>query len=152
LHRNGSCCPKCCGKNKTTQYFINESVKIHGNTFDYKLVNYVLSKNKVKIICKTHGIFLQTPSDHLSGNGCAKCSGRNKTTEDFINESIKIHGKKYDYSKTIYNSCIEKVIIICKKHGEFLQTPDKNLQGHGCSKCYSKYSKSQITWLNFISK
>jgi hypothetical protein len=28
---------------------------------------------KVKIICKEHGIFEQTPHDHLTAHGCKKC-------------------------------------------------------------------------------
>lgn len=60
---------------------------------------------------------------------------RNRTTEDFINESKQIHGNLYDYSKSIYVKRKEKVIIKCKKHGEFLQTPDSHLLGRGCDKC-----------------
>ena len=72
-------------------------------------------------------------------------------TEIFVEKAIKIHGDKYDYSKVEYKNTREKVIIICKKHGEFLQTPSKHLSGHNCSKCNGCHSKIQINWLNFIS-
>ena len=29
----------------------------------------------------------------------------------------------------------EKVIITCKEHGDFLQSPNGHLNGHGCYKC-----------------
>lgn len=58
------------------------------------------------------------------------------TTETFIKKARKIHGDTYDYSKTTYNgNNITKVKIICKKHGEFWQTPAQHFNGHGCPKC-----------------
>jgi 5S rRNA maturation endonuclease (ribonuclease M5) len=68
---------------------------------------------------------------------------RKKTTQEFINEAINIHGNKYDYSKVEYINSKLKVIIICKvdDHGEFLQDPNHHLfQKRGCPKC-TKYGK-----------
>ena len=45
-----------------------------------------------------------------------------------------------------------KYVLFAKQHGEFIQTPNDHLSGCGCPKCYNKYSKSQIEWLNFVSK
>lgn len=56
-------------------------------------------------------------------------------TKIVINKFIDAHGDKYDYSKFIYNGIFEKGIIICPKHGEFLQTPNSHLMGCGCPKC-----------------
>jgi len=63
------------------------------------------------------------------------------TTEDFIKRAKKVHGEKYDYSKVECTGNRTKVIIICKKHGEFLQSPHDHLRGSGCSKCSEKKSK-----------
>ena len=60
---------------------------------------------------------------------------KRKTTKKFIEEAKKVHGDKYDYSKTEYINAKSKVCIICPSHGEFWQSPDKHLIGHGCSKC-----------------
>ena len=65
-------------------------------------------------------------------------SNSRKTTEQFIEKAIEKHGDKYDYSKVDYKGCFIKIIIICKKHGEFLQTPDGHIQGAGCSLCINK--------------
>ena len=43
------------------------------------------------------------------------------TKDDFIRESIKIHGDRYDYSLVKYVKSSEKVVIICRKHGSFDQ-------------------------------
>jgi membrane carboxypeptidase/penicillin-binding protein len=48
---------------------------------------------------------------------------------------MKIHGDKYDYSKVNYIKNKSKIIIICKRHGEFKQTPNSHLSGMGCFKC-----------------
>jgi Zn ribbon nucleic-acid-binding protein len=69
--------------------------------------------------------------------------------ETFIAKSHKIHGYKYDYSKVNYTNCKEKVCIICHEHGEFWQTPDSHIQGHGCPKCNKSY---KLDTKNFIKK
>ena len=51
---------------------------VHGDKYDYSLVEYVNSKSKIKIICKEHGIFEQIPNSHLNGNGCKKCGYKNQ--------------------------------------------------------------------------
>ena len=60
------------------------------------------------------------------------------TTEEFILKAREVHGDKYDYSKVEYVGQKAKVCIICKEHGEFLQTPHDHLSGHGCIKCHHK--------------
>ena len=58
------------------------------------------------------------------------------TTEEFIKKSVNVHGKKYDYSKFIYNGVGVKGIIICPKHGEFNQLAyDHFYNKSGCPKC-----------------
>lgn len=50
---------------------------VWGNRFDYNLITeeiYVNTTTKVPIICKKHGVFLQTPHDHLLYCGCKSCS------------------------------------------------------------------------------
>jgi hypothetical protein len=57
------------------------------------------------------------------------------TTEEFIRRSIKSHGYKYDYSKSIYTSAHGKVEVICPKHGSFWQGATSHFKGHGCPAC-----------------
>ena len=141
-HLDGHGCSKCRSdklrsNGKTTEQFIEEAKKIHGERYDYSLVNYVNNKTKVKIICREHGVFEQFPTDHLKGYNCPKCKkSRKKTTEQFIEESKLIHGEKYDYSLVDYINGKTKVKIICKKCGKvFEQKPENHLDGCGCVYC-----------------
>lgn len=98
-HLQGKGCIKCAGiENLTTEDFIEKARKIHGDKYNYSKVNYVNNHTKVCIICPEHGEFWQKPNAHLNGNGCPKCCGRNKTTEEFIKEAKNKYGDKYDLS------------------------------------------------------
>lgn len=57
------------------------------------------------------------------------------TTELFIERATEVHGKRYDYSKSIYTKALSKLIITCLKHGDFEQTAAKHWTGRGCPKC-----------------
>jgi len=57
------------------------------------------------------------------------------TTEEFIKKSKKVHGNKYDYSKSSYVNARTKLIIICRIHGEFFQNPRHHIIGSGCPIC-----------------
>ena len=52
-----------------TEYFISKARELHGDKYDYSLVEYKNKNTKVKII-SPNGIFEQSPNNHLGGNGC----------------------------------------------------------------------------------
>ena len=149
LHLTGSGCAKCGHatsallQRTNKEEFIKKATKKHGNKYDYSKVEYINCKEKVIIICKEHGEFLQSPDNHLYG-GCTICAfksisdSKRKPMNEFIESAIKIHGDMYDYSKVVYIRSIEKIIIICKEHGEFLQEANSHLAGHKCKKCAFK--------------
>lgn len=127
-----------------TSLFIERAKIIHGNKYDYSLTIYVKAKIKVKIICKIHGIFEQTPNNHVLGKyGCNQCSYLSSTKE-FIEKSIKIHGNKYNYSKVEYKNNKTHIKIICPKHGEFIQEPRSHLSGYGCATCKESLGELKI--------
>ena len=64
-------------------------------------------------------------------------------TLNFIKKAINIHNNFYDYSKVVYKNAKDKVIIICKIHGEFYQTPNTHLSKSGCPICSSRKPKKQ---------
>ena len=156
-------CPQCrvrtisLKNSSTTKEFISKASKIHGNKYDYSKVNYVKNRTRVIIICKTcKREFLQQPNGHLSGYGCMSCGfnisglkGRS-TTEAFIEEAIRVHGDKYDYSKVNYIKSDEKVVIICKKCDvEFIQTPNNHLKGNKCPRCSKLISTPEQEFLKY---
>lgn len=144
--------PKILGNTR----FIEKSIKIHGDKYNYIMVKYEKSNIKVTIICPIHGIFEQYPYSHLRGKGCEKCGKLNATNKltsniiDFIDKSIKVHGDVYDYSLVNYKNSQTKVSLICDKHGVYEQLPYDHLCGHGCNKCTSSISKAEFEINNFI--
>lgn len=144
-HLSGHGCHFCAGVQLlSTKDFLRRAIEIQGNKYDYSLSVYKKNSEKVIIICKKHGEFRQSPNAHLMGQGCPACGvekysiGLRQSEKQFIFNAISVHGKKYDYSKVNYNNAKEKVIIMCKFHGEFKQTPDNHLRGRGCPHCIYK--------------
>ena len=128
----GQNCPKCMGFKKTNDDIINQFNLTHGDKYDYTSVNYEKSNKKITITCKEHGEFTQTPKDHLRGNGCPKCSGRNVSNVEIINELKSFHNNRYKYN---FINKKKKITITCEEHGEFYQSYNTHKKGHGCPKC-----------------
>ena len=152
-HLCGCGCPKCAGKGKNKEYFLEKAKEIHGDKYDYSKVEYVNWNTKVCIICPNHGEFWQSPEKHISQkHQCPKCSNRVKLTNDeFIDRAKQVHGDKYNYSKVKYINCDTKVCIICPKHGEFWMTPNAHLsQKQNCPKCNNHISKWELEINDYI--
>lgn len=135
----------------TTNEFISKAKKIHGHRYKYHRSEYKSAKTKIIVICDKHGEFEQMPYHHLEGSGCSKCQRetqsfrQRKGLNDFSNQAEYVHGGIYDYSKSIYISSNSKIIIICKVHGEFKQSPNSHLAGHGCPMCAIKLRKKRFS-------
>lgn len=102
-HLSGCGCPKCGKKaagnaTRSNSKEFREKAKItHGELYDYSLVDYISSKDKVLIICHLHGSFLQTPSAHLRGSGCPTC--RSSRGEKEISIILKSYQIPYESEK-----------------------------------------------------
>jgi hypothetical protein len=102
IHLRGSGCLKCSQINqkKDINTFIKESKKIHGDKYDYSLVNYVNNETKIKLVCPIHGKFEQTPNNHLSkGHNCLKCSSTDSKIEKSLKEFLTTNN-----IQSIYNN------------------------------------------------
>jgi len=108
---------------KTTQEeFVQKSLKLHDNKYDYSEVKYKNTYTKIKVICRVHGEFFQTPFVHLRGHGCNKCAHR-LSKEDLTNLIKKINENYVllDYSEykdensriTILN--VENKVVLSRK-------------------------------------
>jgi hypothetical protein len=124
--------------------FVEKARLVHaGKGYDYSKAVYIDPKAKVKIICPLHGDFEQIAHIHLKGHGCQKCgiaqsrvNKIEKSRSRFFTKAKLAHPDQgYDYSKSVYLGATTKLTITCLIHGDFKQTPDKHLQGHGCQKC-----------------
>lgn len=121
---------------RTTEQFVEEAKKIHGDKYDYSVSEYINNHTKIKIRCPEHGIFEQISTCHINRHqGCPYCSHPSRDTKSFIKTAKQKHGDLYDYSKVDYKNSSTKVCIICQKHGEFWQTPNDHLDGCGCPNC-----------------
>ena len=159
IHLQGKGCPKCgreriaASSSKSSEQFLQDAKKVHGNKYDYSKAKYVDWQTKVVIICPVHGEFTQFPSSHLQGNGCPKC-GKDRTSlrltnESFIKKAKTVHGNRYDYSKVEYVGNKDKVCIICREHGEFWQEARMHLSGCGCPICAGR---KKMRTSDFIKK
>lgn len=72
------------------------------------------------------------------------------TTKEFIENSKKVHGDKYDYSLSNYIDAHKKIKIICKEHGIFEQPSNSHISAKsGCPYCSKTF---QLTTEVFIEK
>ena len=133
----------------TKDEFVSRAKINHGDKYDYSMVTYTSSTDKVQIICPEHGVFEQEPSNHIRGKGCNLCAIQQRTKaltcskDDFIYKAKLSHGDKYDYSNVLYVNSQTKVNILCPKHGEFEQLPYDHISKHGCTKCTTSISSDE---------
>ncbi len=131
-HLSGAGCKKCAdvAQSLTKEEFIEKANNIHGNRYDYSLVDYKNNRIKITIICNIHGEFKQKPDNHIckhNKNGCPFCFNK---TEYKIYKFLKynfscdtniIHQFKTDFCKNKrklpYDFCLEKFKIIIELDG-----------------------------------
>lgn len=163
-HLRGQGCKPCSMKQFadkqrfTKEDFIARSIEVHGNKYNYSLVDYINKETKVKIICHIHGVFEQKPANHWR-YGCNQCGYDNSRrkqslTFDTVKERADfIHNNKYDYSLTSFDNIREKVKIICPIHGVFEQKLENHIsRGDGCPKCASHISRQEIELQEWLSQ
>ena len=126
----------------------------HDNFYNYSNSVYQNSSIPVIILCPIHGAFTQRVDSHLRGRGCQTCmrdkisKARSLTTDEFIIRAKKKFNDKFDYSQTEYLGTKTNVIIICKIHGAFNQTPETHLAGYTCCpQCSGTLIKNNDTFI-----
>ena len=151
-------CPKCdreeraAAATKTTETYIKEAQKVHGDRYDYSQTEYKHSLQDVVILCKEHGPFQQTANNHLTGSGCRRCNlvgphtihsspAKSHSTASFIQQAKSIHKDTYGYGKVEYINSTSVVTVTCRIHGDFLIKPISHIHGKaGCVKCGNEAS------------
>ena len=113
-HMRGYGCKNCANESlkKTKKEFIKIANLKFKNKYDYSKVKYKNNYTKIKINCYEHGVFEQTPKNHIKSKGCIKCRLlKNKKSpiiknkkNDFIIKASSFHNNEYDYSWCFYNS------------------------------------------------
>lgn len=150
-HKSGKGCPHCALKKrvKLRTLSLEDTIKsfheAHGKSrYDYSKVKYKHSKSHVEIKCNVCGkTFFQSPGDHKQGKGCPYCKrdtigdSKRKSQEEVVKNFRKVHGMRYIYDFVKYEKSCKDVLIICREHGVFKQTPNTHLNGSGCPVCAS---------------
>jgi len=147
-------CPQCAreshGKTHLLSHdqFVKKARKIHGRKYSYP-ERYKASLQQLGIQCRKHGVFKQTPNNHLNGHGCRFCQAEDSAErvrlshDEFVARARKIHGKRFEYPEK-YHASIQPIVIVCTKHGRFKQTPNTHLGGAGCPKCMESLGERRI--------
>lgn len=100
-HLSGLGCKKCGYKitadstKISLSEFIERAVSVHNNAYDYSLVRYDTTKDKIKIRCNKHGVFEQECDSHLQGHGCPACGSQMSKGEDEICNLLDSLGVNY---------------------------------------------------------
>jgi len=147
----GHGCPYCAGTyGKTTEQFIDEmSVK---NPNVKILGKYRNSKSKIETLClKCDYTWTPTPNTLLKGEGCPKCSGlMRKTQEEFVQEMAEKHPTITVIGEYVNNRV--KVKCFCNNcNTYFYNSPHTMLSNeNGCSNCAttSRGENRIKEWLN----
>lgn len=146
-------CPYCAGHmRKTNEQFIKDAREVHGDKYDYSKVNYINNRTDIIVTCPTHGDFNVKPDNHLAGNGCPKCAGKHRTTEELLQLLKDSRGDRYDYSLASMETMDDHycIPIICGKHGIFRQNYRMHLNGANCPVCSNGISKEEFFLFEFI--
>lgn len=137
-----------------TQSFIEKALKIESHKdekgnhkFSYDKTVVKDSVSRVIITCLKHGDIEVFTQSHLQGSKCLKCfredqeQKRKNGVIEFLEKvyALPIHKDengehKYTYEKMVYQGSKPRIIITCKRHGDFEQTPLDHLK-EGCPSC-----------------
>lgn len=93
--KSGIRCANCSriSKTLTKEQFIEAANKVHNGLYSYDNFDYTNARTKSWITCKIHGVFGQTPKDHLTKKaGCPKC--KNSKGETFLDSFLTNEGYK----------------------------------------------------------
>jgi len=138
-HISGKGCKKCQYEKLSNEFsisneeFIAKSVKVHGDKYDYSLIDYNNRSSEIDIICVTHGEFKQRPVNHLNGSGCKLCEAPNlssrkeKLKNKFVDDIVILSEESNNFFK-----------FRCHIHGEFIKKFDNVINSKfGCNECAS---------------
>jgi len=94
----------------TSEEFIKKSKEIHGDKYDYSLVDFKNVRSKIKLIYD-NVIYEQFAYAHLQGKSPDKAPFK-ITNENFIKKSIELFGNIFDYSLVECDGMKSKVKLI----------------------------------------
>ena len=140
-HLRGSGCPECGNAAKGTKAqlgvseFLKRANEVHNGLYEYVGLYKGMHVNTT-IECAVHGLFKQTPSNHLKGAGCPRCVSHVSKAEDAIYNWIKEFAPDAVQSDRTQIKPLELDIWIPSKniaieyHGLYWHTDDRRSDAH----------------------
>lgn len=129
--------------------FLAKAKETHNGKYTYSNFVYVNNTTKGYITCPIHGDFLQTPKNHMNGQGCPICGKeyakncRKNNFENFLTtakERFK-NNFSYPYIEEEYENSHSKITIRCNTCGNtFVKIACDHITSPngGCNVCYKK--------------
>lgn len=144
-------------RKKREKAFIEKAMEVQHGKYSYDHFVFVNTHTKGLITCPIHGDFLQTPKNHLQGQGCPICGKEyaqqwsKNNYSHFLKRAEEKFGKNFSYPniEKEYENNHSKITIKCntcghiftKRAGDHLNSPNG-----GCSVCYKKSFEKYYTY------
>ena len=146
------------GPIQTIDQLITKAKAIHGDRYDYSLVEHSVTSKKVTIVCKDHGKFEQNWNAHVHAKrGCWQCGivkrqlSKRKGRQYWVDLANSIHNSMFDYSKCKLDTIHEKVELSCNKHGIFTVDMVSHVYDKSaCPVCNKYTSKAELEVFEFV--
>ena len=158
-HLSGCGCPKCKGGVRHSgDIFILNARKIHGDKYEYYAEEYVNAQTKIRIGCKIHGDFYQTPTAHLRGEGCPMC--KNSILENRVQRMLENNGLYFERNVYIglgkqtidFYIPQKKLYIECQGEQHYIPTKfSSSVSDEECEKLLETRKQLDVDKFNKIS-
>lgn len=156
-HLSGNGCKECFleGNKLTTEEFIENARRVHGDTYDYSKVNYLGNKVEVEIVCPRHGSFWQKPNSHVSSkNGCRLCyeSKGEKAVEVVLKKYGIEHIREYRIPpyRYRYDFYLPEFNVFIEFHGHQHYQPVGLFGGDEAHQLVKKNDKMKVRLVNRV--
>lgn len=128
---------------------INKAKQVHGDLYDYSLVEYKNVNHNITIICSIHGSFDQIVNEHLKGRHCPLCANINRK-----NTRQEKYGVDYIFQSPEKQILGEQTIL--EKYGVNKPLQNKTIKETQIATCLRKYgvcnaSKNDLIKIKIIN-
>lgn len=117
-------------------------VSNYSGPYDFSKSVYAGMNQKITYECPVHGEMQSDAKNMINGAMCNKCAmkaraGKVRLSRKQILEKFHaVHKDNYSYDKTDYSGRNKKIVITCRKHGDFSQLAGDHMDGAGCPQCF----------------
>lgn len=142
-HLKGAGCSVCSAPVYDQETFIEAARGVHGDRYDYSMVDYTKSLEHVTIICPDHGEFQQPPNYHINmGYGCPRCAGVGPSTSqleiyEFLNKHVECKSEQQmSQSPKRFDIFVPSLNLAVEYHGlvwhstKFAKDPRRDYKKH----------------------